>query len=202
MQNKEVEKLARQAAIRLMQDKGYKVRDVSSGTGVPKNSRLEITDNDGTHSCIMKYTSSGRIHFVREGAGFKVLGDTDFVLIVHAPSEVAKHVVVQLFHSDTVEKAFNAAAMALDEEQQGHVPIWLSPELEEGVRFSGSGFKDRAIWVEQVSLIHSPETVEVNESAVTVVEAETGIMERVKSMLATHMGVEADQLEVDVRIKV
>mgnify|MGYP003631682317 FL=1 len=202
MQNKEVEKLARQAAIQIMQKKGFEVGDVSSGTGVPKNSRLEVTDSEGTYYCIMKYTSSGRIHFVRDGAGFKVLDDSDFILIVHAPSEEAKLVKIQLFRRNTIERAFNTAASALDEEKQGHVPIWLSPELEEGVRFTGSGFKDQAIWTEEVPLNFSSKMVESEEPALTKVEADIGIMERVKNMIAIHVGVEPNQIEVDVKIKV
>ncbi len=121
---------------------------------------------------------------------------------MHAPSQEAKLVKIQLFRRKIIERAFHTAANALDGEKQGHVPIWLSPELEEGVRFSGSGFKDQAIWTEEVPLNFSSGTVKSEEPAKTKLEADVGIMERVKNMLAIHMGIEPDQFEVDVRIKV
>ena len=199
----------RGAVIRHLEEKGYAVRDVSSGSGVPKLSRLEISDGKSTLTCAVKITTSvhGRISFTRNPEGtYKVLSDSDRVVYA-CPADVsdATKVSIAMFDAATVRQAFDTNFNARKGTDQEDLPMWLSPELEPGQRFVGSGFKDKAIWFESRSLSdesNGPATTEQSTAAFTPeAEAAMGIMERIKKMLSEHMGVRPDQLEVDVRVK-
>ncbi|MEP2030782.1 MAG: hypothetical protein ABJI96_18970 [Paracoccaceae bacterium] len=199
MSKKEIEQKMRRAAVWQLSEKGFTVDDVSSGSGVPKLSRLELSKSGSVQNCITKFTTSGRIHFVREGETFKVLHDFDLVLHIYASSYDSECVKVSLFTRATVEKAFNAAYEALVGVGQANIPIWLSPEFEDGLRFTGSGFTDEALWSEVVNISNAQlDHLAVGDESP---ESGAGIMEQIKSLLSKHMGVHSDQLEIDVRIK-
>lgn len=211
---KKYEANARRDAIRILQERGYEVQDVSAGTGVPKLSRLLLKKDGNQSVCIVKYTSTGRIHFVYDNGIFKTLEDADLVLHVHGSKSAEDPILMSLFEQSTVRRAFQEAHSALKKADQDHLPIWLNPEFEEGLRFTGSGFKDKAVWAEKVqpTLIKADDYA--NEGVVESVESqakshaveyerdeELGIMDRIKVMLSEHMGVRPDQLEVDVRVR-
>lgn len=203
MNKKEFETAARAAAVRALEKAGYTWVDASSGSGVPKLSRLRLVCPNGEEqSCVVKFTTSGRIHFVRKDDEFKVLRETDLVLHVLASTYESDSVQVSLYRRDTVESAFRAAFDILDKQGQGHIPIWLSPEFEEGVRFTGSGFKRDALWVVNLPISTQGSSGAKPTDLGEAVDAASGIMERAKTMLAEHMGVRPEQLELDVRIKV
>lgn len=202
----------RGAVIRHLEEKGYTVRDVSSGSGVPKLSRLEISDGKSTLTCAVKITTSvqGRISFTRNPDGtYKVLSDSDRVVYA-CPADVsdATKVSIAMFDATTVKQAFDTNFNARKGTDQEDLPMWLSPDLEPGQRFVGSGFKDKAIWFEARSLSDESNDPATTEHSTTPqpasteeAEAAMGIMERIKKMLSEHMGVRPDQLEVDVRVK-
>ncbi len=109
-----------------------------------------------------------------------------------------------MFDGTTVTQAFDANFEARKGTDQENLPMWLSPKLEPGQRFIGSGFQDEALWSEvaplagqaDASATPKPPSLPSEEGAQSV-----GIMERIKTMLSEHMGVRPDQLEVDVRVK-
>lgn len=202
----------RAAVIRLLKEKGFTVRDVSSGSGVPKFSRLEIADGRGKLTCAVKVTTTtqGRISFTRSSDGtYKVLSDSERVIYAR-PADAGDEakVFIAMFDAVTVKQAFDANFAARKGTDQEDLPMWLSPELEKGQRFIGSGFQKKALWSE-VRLLSG----QIGESAAgeqpttlpspTAGEGDTaiGIMDRIKAMLSAHMGVRPDQLEVDVRVK-
>lgn len=200
----------RGAVIRLLEQKGYTVRDVSSGSGVPKLSRLEIADGRRKLTCAVKITTTlqGRISFTRNPDGtYKVLSDSDRVVYACPDADDEAKVFVAMFDATTVKRAFDANFNARKGTGQEDLPMWLSPRLESKQRFIGSGFQEKALWSEvrpmsgqsSDSTIAKPTTT----PSPTVGEGETptGIMERIKMMLSEHMGVRPDQLEVDVRVK-
>lgn len=197
----------REAVVRILEEKGYEVRDVSSGSGVPKLSRLEIAKDGDKVICAVKITTyrQGRISFTRNPDGtYKVLSDSDRVIYACPAADDDTAVTVSVFDGTTVTHAFDANFEARKGTDQESLPMWLSPKLEPGQRFIGSGFQDEALWSEvaplagqaDASATPKPPPLPSEEDAQSV-----GIMERVKIMLSEHMGVRPDQLEVDVRVK-
>ncbi|KZX97304.1 MULTISPECIES: hypothetical protein [unclassified Sulfitobacter] len=197
----------REAVVRLLEEKGYEVRDVSSGSGVPKLSRLEISKEDEKVTCAVKITTyrQGRISFTRNPDGtYKVLSDSDRVIYACPASDDDKAVAITMFDSSTVTQAFDSNFDARKDTDQESLPMWLSPALEPGQRFIGSGFQDDALWSEVAPLSGQTDTSMTSKNTTPPSEEgakSVGIMERVKTMLSEHMGVRPDQLEVDVRVK-
>ena len=211
MRNSEYKAKLRVAAVRLLEEKGYTVRDVSSGSGVPKLSRLEITDGQRKLTCSVKITTApqGRISFTRNPDGtYKVLNDSDRVVYACPVTDDEARVSIVMFDSETVKRAFDDNFTARKGTDQEDLPMWLSPELETGQRFIGSGFQEEALWAEVRALPDQVGKALAEKQPSTpplpaAGEGETaiGIMDRIKTMLSEHMGVRPDQLEVDVRVK-
>ncbi len=201
----------RGAVVRLLREKGYRVRDVSSGSGVPKLSRLEIVAGREKLICAVKIatTRQGRISFSRNPDGtYKVLSDSDRVIYARPSANDQTKVSIAMFEAVTVKQAFDENFAARKGTKQENLPIWLSPELEPGRRFIGSGFKKKALFSEvrklpdqssELTGVAQPTTASSVSSGED--ETEIGIMDRIKEMLSEHMGVRPDQIEVDVRVK-
>lgn len=206
----------RTAAIRrsianLLETKGYAVRDESSGSGVPKLSRLEISKGMERLICVVKiaFNEHRRISFVRNSDGsYKALSDSDRVIYAH-PVYVdgQTQVFVAMFGGETVKRAFEVNFEARKGTDQEGLPMWLGPEPESGSRFIGSGFRNEALWSE-ITPLHGPsnDAIAAEQPApLSPVQDESAtpisIMEQVKSMLSKHMGVRPDQLEIDVRVR-
>ena len=194
----------RAAVAHLLEKKGYTVKDISTGSGVPRLSRLEIKKEGKTEICAVKVTTQnqGRISFTRNPNGtYKVLSDSDRVIYAcPVAGDGIDKVAVSMFEGEVIKQAFDANYEVRRGTDQEKLPMWLSPEMEGGARFIGSGFKDKAIWSDVVPLfIHADSSTlpTISNKDVAVV----GIMERIKGMLSEHMGVHPDQLEVDVRVK-
>jgi hypothetical protein len=197
----------RLAVVRLLEEKGYKVTDAASGSGVPKFSRIKIEKGAERLSCAVKTTGGGRISFTRKPDGtYKVLGDVDRVM--HArliQSDVVK-VRISMFERPVVEKAFEDNHVALEKRGMGHIPLWVNPEHEDGWRMTGSGFQKDALWSETISItlpVASDPTPKMPGTAVPspAPSQEVGIMDRIKAMLSEHMGVRPELIEIDVRVK-
>ena len=201
----------RGAAVSLLEEKGYTVRDVSSGSGVPKLSRLEIANGQEKLTCAVKITTTpqGRISFTRSPDGtYKVLSDSDRVIYACPAVGDDTKVFIAMFDAATVKQAFDANFAARKGTDQEDLPMWLSPELEPGQRFIGSGFEGKALWSEVRPLSDLIGESEAGEQPTTPPypvagqgKMAIGIMDRIKAMLSEHMGVRPDQLEVDVRVK-
>ena len=191
----------RQKVTELLQSKGYEVRDVSAGQGVPKKSRLELTKDGTRQTCVVKTSAGGRISFTRDPAGrYPLLDEVDLVAHVQ-PEPDDRSIRVRLFSQETIHEAFEKNHAAMKPEGQDHLPMWLSPEREEALRFTGSGYGKDELWSETVPL-DSPITADatLQESAAKEAGA-TGIMQQVRQILSAHMGVRPDQLEIDVRVR-
>jgi hypothetical protein len=141
---------ARQVAIRALEARGNKVRDVSSGQGRPKLSMVEIEQASSKRICSIKVANkalNGRIHYQRIGSGrYSVLSDVDLVL--HVRPMVDGSVRVTMFDKQTVLAAFEKGYKVLEKAGKEHLPIWVSPEPESGWRQASSGFGDKALWSE------------------------------------------------------
>lgn len=193
----------REGVAHFLKKEGYAVRDISSGSGVPKLSRLEIEKEGKKVTCAVKVTRyhQGRISFTRNPDGtYKVLSDSDCVIYACPAANDDVQAIISMFDGVTVKQAFDANFEARKGTDQEKLPMWLSPKLETGQRFIGSGFQDKALWSKVAPLLDqtsnsTPPTASEGDAAAV------GIMERVKIMLSEHMGVRPDQLEVDVRVK-
>lgn len=198
---------ARLAVAKLLKRKGYSVEDISSGSGVPKWSRLEISNDTETLSCAVKVMSkgSGRIHFVREGKNtYKVLSDVDLILLSDPISETSFK--ISAFNQKTILKAFERTFEALEREGKTKYEIWLSPNHEAGTRFLGSGFQKDALWSETFSFddarepTHSPSsriTLQVGTKLSTVVE----VLNFSRDRIAELTGLPAEAIHLELKMK-
>lgn len=201
----------REAAIAALQQKGFEVKNRASGSGSPPFSQVDITKGGKTLRCSLKLTtrSQGRIHYLREGDDWKVLRQVDRVLHVwHHPNEPSS-LRLSMFKAETVKAAFDKNYAAAVKGGFANIPAWISPRYESAPRFAGSGFEGEAEWTETVPF-GSPGTAPRDRPAASpersspsspVEEGGAGIMDRIKAMLAEHMGVPAERIEVDVRVK-
>lgn len=194
----------RAAVCRLLEDKGYSVTDYAKGSGVPKLSRLLIKKGSDSFKCSVKTTSTGRISYTREDDGrYKVLSDVDRVIHVCSTADQPGQIRVAMFSKEVVVKAFEKNYTMLDSKGRGHLPLWVDADEDFSPRVVGSGFIRDAIWVEFVPILASSKNMRAELPASDLPEVnQGGVMAKIKLMLAEHMGVSADQLEVDVHVKV
>jgi hypothetical protein len=201
MDKSSVEEQIRVAVVLLLKRKGYSVSDISTGSGVPKLSRLEIVRGRERLTCVVKTSKSGRISFSRETDGtYRVLSDVDRV--VHAHLRSTTDVDITMFDRETVRKAFDKNWKTLQEDGKEHLPIWVNPNHEDGRRLTGSGFQEEAIWTESVPIVRideEPKAQDATQSADS--SSGEGVMNRIKKMLSEHMGVSPDHLEVHVHVR-
>lgn len=207
---REHETQLRCAVVALLEEKGFTVRDVSSGSGVPRLSRLEIADKQQKLTCAVKITtmSHGRISFTRNPDGrYKVLSDSDRVIYAKSDADDNTRVSIAMYDAATVQQAFDANFQARRGTEREDLPMWLSPDPETGERFIGSGFREKALWSEVRTL--SGSSADIIETEQPIVPSDstaedngaTGIMSEIKTMLSEHMGVRPDQLEIDIRVR-
>ena len=189
-------------------EQNYNVKDVSRGSGVPKLSRLEVSKGGTTLRYAVKIsTNTGRISFSRNDNGeWKLLSEVDRIIYGFVSPENRTQLQIKVFHQSTVLDAFENTYQKLKEQGNGHIPIWLSPEKEDGLRFYGSGFGQdahtEAVLELDLSEISEEQSEQTEGQAKQGAEAtKGGIMNRIKSQLADHMGVDPNRIEVEVRIR-
>jgi hypothetical protein len=192
------DKKVREAAVRLLEEKGYKVTDLSKGQGVPKLSRISIRKDGKESAALIKTSTSGRISFTREQDGhYRFLRDAEYVIHVHPIVNDPTLVQVTMFDRQTVVEAFNANHKALVEHGMEHIPSWVNPEEEKGWRQTGSGFGTKALWSAAVPLVSTATASEMQRGAggqplkLTIAQAKEG--------LAENFGVSPDKIEIIVR---
>lgn len=195
----------RATVVRLLEAKGYAVENTASGSGVPRFSRIKIAKGGETFSCAVKVTTGGRISFTRAANGlYHVLSDVDLVIHAHRSEEEPTKVVVTMFDKDTVVAAFEANHAAKAAHGMEHIPSWVNPEFEDGWRFAGSGFREKALWSESVSASADKQEREVTEAPSDHREPgnDASFMETIKRRLAERMGVSADKIEIEIKVRV
>jgi hypothetical protein len=198
----------RNAAVNLLHSMGYKVSSQAKGQGVPKYSRIDISKNGKVESCCIKVSNGGRISFTRNPDGsYKVLSDVNFVIHVTPLAGDHAKARVSLFRSSTVLEAFETNFEELKLRKMDHLPIWVNPDAEPAWRVTGSGFIGEAIWSEVVGLNNeskaSLETLSPNSDALkeTTNDDQKSVMERVKAILAEHMKVKPEFIDIEVRVR-
>jgi hypothetical protein len=185
----------RLAVVRLLERKGYKVTNTARGSGVPQFSRMDIEKGDEKLACVIKTTTGGRVSFTRDEDGtYLVVRDADRVIHARRTPNDPRKIRVMMFDRATVIDAFEANHKAKAERKMEHIPSWVNPEPDAGWRMAGSGFQDKALWSEVISI--DPMASEPGAK-----DPELGIMTRIKAMLAEHMGLRPELIEIDVRVK-
>ncbi|WP_186419702.1 hypothetical protein [Bosea sp. CS1GBMeth4] len=195
----------RMAVVRLLNAKGYAVENTASGSGVPRFSRIKIAKGGETLSCAIKVTTGGRISFTRGANGsYYVLSDVDRVIHAQRSEEEPAKVVVTMFDKDTVVAAFEANHAAKAAHGMEHIPSWVNPEFEEGWRLTGSGFGEKALWSETISASADKQEREVNEASPDrrAPSNDASFMETIKARLAERMGVSADKIDIEIKVRV
>jgi hypothetical protein len=165
--------------------------------GVPKGQRVEIVDAGKRLKCVIKTSEGGRISFAHRPDGtWSGLSDADRV-VVTGPGARSGELRVQMLDRKTLLKAFEANYNAQKDEGMEHLPCWISPQHEEGrgVRGTGDGFSEKALWSE-VILRGGDEVVQ--QQGVTA-EEEPITIESAKRRLAKKYGVRPDQIEITIR---
>lgn len=182
----------RRAVVRSLERRGYTVTDISSGSGVPKWSRVRLEKDGKTLTGAIKLTTSGRILFTRSPDGtYAVLRESDVVLHAQPLPDDPTQARVSVFDQATIQAAFDANYVAKVENDMTHIPSWLNPEFEPGWRFTGSGFKDKALWGEVIP-------VDPGATVTPTAAEKEPFMDRVKKMVAQHYNVRLEQVKVSV----
>jgi hypothetical protein len=182
----------RQLAIGVLKSKGLSVSMIGFGSGVPKSSRLAlIKPGQSTASCVVKVTTSGRVSFPYKDGKWTPLHLMDFVLYTYARDD--GKVRLQMFKREVVEKAFDTLRHSLSQKGMEHIPHWLAPYHEEGERFIGSGFGDKAEW-----------TVELNAEEVSKPTAPASLsdaIELAKGIIGSALGRPASEIDLTVSFR-
>jgi hypothetical protein len=165
-------KEVRMAAVEALRARGYIVTDISAGQGVERFSRLGVEGQGERFTCLIKTaTGPGRISFPRAKDGqFVPLANYDKVLHGWLIPGSGGKVKLSLFDRSVILDAFNKNQAQMDAKGMGHLPCWISPSLEVGWRFDGSGYEKDAVWAEVVDL--RPETPEDHENPFSQSKAE------------------------------
>lgn len=170
---------------------------------MPKLSRLEIKKGADTKTVAVKVSTAGRISFHRDDDGkYPVLGEVDLVIHAQPVPDDPDNVRLMAFDRDTVIQAFEENHSSLAAHGMGHIPHWINPvaEPKAGWRLTGSGFGKKALWT-AVTPIVAPASTASPSPEPTASAPAGGIMDRIKQMLADHMGVAPDDLLVEVHLK-
>ena len=189
----------RQVGLRSLEAKGFEVANAATGSGTPPYSRLRASRGNERYVVVVKAVTkpAGRIHFTPENGRWKALEGATHVLHVWDRPADPGRVRLRLFEVGTVLAAFEKNHAAKVEHGQGNLPCWVSPEFEEGWRHTGSGFGRDALWDEITPLDRdNPQS-----SMLTPPPSGPGFLEQVRAMVAAHMGVAPERIEVEVRVK-
>lgn len=157
----------RKGARRALEERGYRVSDIGSGSGVPRNTRLRIEKAGKTQDCVVRVGAkgTGRIRFDRKNDGsYKVLSDMDLVIFADSAPELGESTVkVLAFSRDTILDAFEKTRLALESESKENYKIWLSPYKENQPRFLGSGYASERLWSHTVNMATSSKEIAPTE---------------------------------------
>jgi hypothetical protein len=167
--------------------------------GVPKGQRLEILEKGKTLRCVIKTSEGGRISFARRPDGsWSGLSDADRV-IVAGPGPRSDELQIRMWDQAVILKAFEANYSALKAAKMENRPCWISPEHEEGrgVRGTGDGFGEKALWSE---VIRSDDLeTSTGTSSLAGASGERLTIELAKRGLAKTYNVRPDQIEITIR---
>jgi hypothetical protein len=182
----------RAQVIDVLKRKGYAVEIVGSGSGVPKSSRLSLSQpGERSKMGVVKVTTSGRISFPHKDGKWTPLHKMDCVLYAHDQGD--GKIRVQMFSREVIEKAFDTLRTALSARNMGHIPHWLAPFHEQGERFIGSGFGDKAEWTVDID----PGAASVPSPASSLSEA----IEQAKGIIANALGRNSREIDLTVSFR-
>ena len=179
-----------------------KVDDISSGSGVPKQSRLRI---DNLRYAVKISRETGRISFTREEDGtWKLLSEVKRVLYARVRPETPNKAEILVFDAEKLLARFEETYQELAKAGQAHLPVWLSPEKEDGLRFFGSGYASEAITNTEILLENTTPAVQMEQSTKLISPTNESDpvdpIEEAKRLLAKRFGVSSQRIDIEVRI--
>ena len=202
MGRKQYETEIREDVADFLKCKGYEIRNIASGSGVPAFSRLEITKDGETQSCSVKTSQSGRISFTRKTDGtYKVLSEVDLVLHVSHTGDTPGPLEVSMFESSDLIKAFDENWDALEADGNSHLPQWIGPKFEPGRRFAGSGYEGHALWRETFNPVQPKgrtSTASAPQQSEPAPRAEVLTIAEAKRRLALTFGVNENDISITI----
>lgn len=173
---------------------------IVSGQGIAKGQRVEFDDNGKRVRCVIKTSSGGRISFGRRLDGtWSGLSECDRVVVVAPTSLDGDNIIVSMFDQQVLKDAFEANLAAQKKAGMENVPCWIAPfhEKDRGVRGTGDGFGDKALWTEPMSETNRSVTKSDNSPRPGPVHGLT--LAEAKEGLARTFGVRPDQIEITIR---
>jgi hypothetical protein len=171
-----------------------------SGQGIAKGQRVEFDDNGKQVRCVIKTSSGGRISFAHRPDGtWSGLSECDRVVVVAPTSFEGDNIAVSMFDQQVLRDAFEANLAAQKTAGMDNVPCWIAPfhEMDRGVRGTGDGFGDKALWTEPMSETQPSATKPDNSPRAGPVHGLT--LAEAKEGLARTFGVRPDQIEITIR---
>ena len=191
----------REGVISFYEGEGYEVTDISKGSGVPKLTRLKLNNGaESLHVCIKRGAKhNGRIHFVREGEGrYKVLSEMDRVVWVFPVSDSAFDLLE--FDAEVITTAFDRTFAELRKAGKEGYEIWLSPDFEDGIRFAGSGYRDKALRAETISLLDDKQSADSREALPSGTKSVAGILAKARRDISSCTGTTEENISLELRI--
>lgn len=166
-----------------------------SGQGIQGGTRFQLSDDGRIKTCAVKVVTKdhGRIHFPRaQDGGWVTLRDADLVLYVRRLPGRADQYEAQMYAQADLLDAFDRNWAHAGTAGIAHLPAWLSPEQENGDRFVGSGYGDKAMW--KVSGPLKGESTSKGQEEVqplTIQQAKRGI--------AAYLKISPEAIEITIR---
>ena len=141
-------KVLRDAGQIILQDRHGHLEPIS-GQGIQRSTRFRFVENGKTLTCVIKVAAGDnvhRIHFPRSGEEWSTLKDVDRVLYLRRLPSHPDQYEAQMYSQKVLLDAFDKNHKHSVKVGIAHLPVWLSPDFEDGDRFVGSGFGDKALW--------------------------------------------------------
>lgn len=186
---------------------GFEVFDKSSGQGVPRFSRLDLLKAGKLTTCLVKLSKNGmgRIGFGKRKDGkWMPLSNFEQVAYVFQSPTALHELQVQIYKASDIEEAFNTSYDAVAAEGNENYEIWLSPqcEKEKGTRHLGSGFADKAMLSDVISLQQQfpSETPVASNQNDQQRSSKSSTLEAAKRMIAESLGVSIQNIEIEVKV--
>lgn len=195
----------RMVAVNVLRKRGYVVESIAKGVGSPPFSLVKATRGGDELVCSIKAVTRphGRVHYARsQSGGWVSLSKATHVLHAWHNQNAPDHVSVSLFPAEVIRAAFDKNLALRKSPETQTLPIWLGPKLEGGDRFAGSGYAEAAIWQEVVPVAPVSTRQPISPVPSTPPTGVSGsVLETAKAMLAAHLGVSVDRIELEVRIR-
>jgi hypothetical protein len=198
--NDNIVKVLRGVGRQLLADR-YGELEPISGQGVQSGIRFAISEGGERLICAIKVAAGEdvhRIHFPRNASDgtWSTLKDVDRVLYLRRRPDRRDKYEAQMHSQAVLLEAFDKNYAHTASVGMGHLPAWLSPDVEEGDRFVGSGYGTKALW-KATGRLHDSDGVK--PAVATAPEVRPLTIQEAKDGIAASLGIAPEAIEIIIR---